>query len=215
MFGSNLGRGDLGTGQEEGAEDPAECRGPNDSWSSPSPGIEDAEAYVLGRPKRYVSKPNGDMDKKLSYVAKNAADLIYMLRSWEEQERFNRSSSSRTSSLESEMGVGGWFGPDGWSKALCENWEFKKLCNDDLGVATGEMGTVLRYMRNLHWQKKSSCLSPLTFMLLTTWGIAMSTVSFPEGIPSLWVHNALRMAAGEHSNGRPSRRSCAMDAGQD
>ena len=37
VFGSN-GRGDLGTGQEEGQKIP-ECRGPNDSWGSPSPGM--------------------------------------------------------------------------------------------------------------------------------------------------------------------------------
>ena len=44
-----------------------------------------------------------------------------------------------------EMAVGGWFGKGGFSKYWCENWEFKKLMNDDLGVATGEQGTILRY----------------------------------------------------------------------
>jgi phosphoribosylamine--glycine ligase len=43
------------------------------------------------------------------------------------------------------MAVGGWFGGAGFSKHFCENWEFKKLMNDDLGVATGEQGTILRY----------------------------------------------------------------------
>ena len=43
------------------------------------------------------------------------------------------------------MAVGGWFGLGGFSKHWCENWEFKKLMNGDLGVATGEQGTVLRY----------------------------------------------------------------------
>ena len=43
------------------------------------------------------------------------------------------------------MAVGGWFGLGGFSKNFCENWEFKKLMNDDLGVATGEQGTIVRY----------------------------------------------------------------------
>jgi phosphoribosylamine--glycine ligase len=46
------------------------------------------------------------------------------------------------------MAVGGWFGPGGFNRGWCENWEFKKLMNDDLGVATGEQGTVVRYVRS-------------------------------------------------------------------
>ena len=45
------------------------------------------------------------------------------------------------------MAVGGWFGPGGFNEGWCENWEFKKLMNDDLGVATGEQGTVVRYTK--------------------------------------------------------------------
>ena len=45
------------------------------------------------------------------------------------------------------MAVGGWHGPHGFNVGWCENFEFKKLMNDDLGVATGEQGTVLRYVR--------------------------------------------------------------------
>ena len=46
-----------------------------------------------------------------------------------------------------EMAVGGWFGPDGWSKYWVENWENKKLMNGDLGVNTGEMGTTVRIVK--------------------------------------------------------------------
>jgi len=145
---------------------------------------EDAEAYVLGRPKRYVSKPNGDMDKKLSYVAKNAADLIYMLRSWKKQGKIQSEFIIQDFLPGIEMGVGGWFGPDGWSKALCENWEFKKLCNDDLGVATGEMGTVLRYV-------EKSALAEEVLLPLTPYLHAINYVGYcdvnciisEEGIP--------------------------------
>jgi phosphoribosylamine---glycine ligase len=47
-----------------------------------------------------------------------------------------------------EMAVGGWLGPHGFSRGWCESFEFKKLFNGDLGCATGEQGTVLRYVRS-------------------------------------------------------------------
>jgi phosphoribosylamine--glycine ligase len=46
-----------------------------------------------------------------------------------------------------EMAVGGWYGPGGWSSWFYENWEYKKLMADDLGVATGEMGTLSRMVK--------------------------------------------------------------------
>jgi phosphoribosylamine--glycine ligase len=46
-----------------------------------------------------------------------------------------------------EMAVGGWFGPHGFNVGWLENFEFKKLMNDDVGVNTGEMGTVIRYVK--------------------------------------------------------------------
>jgi len=101
---------------------------------------DDAEAYVMKTPARYVSKPNGDLDKKLSYVSKSAADMVYMLRAWKRQGKVQSEFILQDFMPGIEMGVGGWFGADGWSEAFCENWEFKKLCNDDVGVATGEMG---------------------------------------------------------------------------
>ena len=36
------------------------------------------------------------------------------------------------------LAVGAWLGPEGFTKGWCENFEFKKLMNGDLGVATGE-----------------------------------------------------------------------------
>lgn len=106
---------------------------------------DDAIAYVKATNKRYVSKPIGDGDKALSYVAKSPADLCYMLQYWKKKKSHKGDFILQEFRPGVEMAVGGWFGKGGFSKHWCENWEFKKLMNDDLGVATGEQGTVLRY----------------------------------------------------------------------
>lgn len=106
---------------------------------------DDAIKYVMETNKRYVSKPIGDGDKSLSYVAKSPADLVYMLQYWKKKQSYKGEFILQEFRPGIEMAVGGWFGPSGFNKNFCENWEFKKLMNGDLGVATGEQGTILRY----------------------------------------------------------------------
>jgi phosphoribosylamine--glycine ligase len=106
---------------------------------------DEAIKYVMQTNKRYVSKPVGDGDKSLSYVAKSPADLVYMLQYWKKKSSYKGDFVLQDFRPGIEMAVGGWFGSGGFSKNFCENWEFKKLMNDDLGVATGEQGTILRY----------------------------------------------------------------------
>jgi phosphoribosylamine--glycine ligase len=108
-----------------------------------------AAAYVKKHPEMLVSKPSGDANKALSYVADNAGDMIYMLQRWKGREDLRAAARSEGFILQEkkigiEMAVGGWYGPGGWSKWMYENWENKKLMNGDLGVATGEMGTLSR-----------------------------------------------------------------------
>lgn len=106
-----------------------------------------AIAYVKKRKVRLVSKPNGDADKSLSYVAKTPADLVYMLERWKRAGKLKSSFILQDFVAGVEMGVGGWFGPHGFNAGWEENWEFKKLMDGDMGVATGEQGTVIRYVR--------------------------------------------------------------------
>jgi phosphoribosylamine--glycine ligase len=107
-----------------------------------------AIAYVEKEGRRFVSKPNGDEpDKSLSYCSKSAEDMIYMLHRWKKLGRHKGSFLLQDFVSGIEMAVGGWYGPGGWNQGWCENWEFKKLMNDDLGVATGEQGTILRYVK--------------------------------------------------------------------
>lgn len=108
-----------------------------------------AIAFVKKNPQFLVSKPSGDANKALSYVASDPADLVYMLTRWKGREDLRKAAKSDGFILQErkygiEMAVGGWFGPNGWSKWFYENWEYKKLMADDLGVATGEMGTLSR-----------------------------------------------------------------------
>jgi phosphoribosylamine--glycine ligase len=106
-----------------------------------------AIAFVKKTMERYVSKPSGSADKALSYCAKSPADMVYMLERWKKLSKLKTPFILQRFIGGVEMAVGGWFGPGGFNRGWCENWEFKKLMNDDKGVATGEQGTVLRYVK--------------------------------------------------------------------
>ena len=121
-----------------------------------------AIAFVKKNPRRWVSKPNGDADKALSYCSTGPADMVYMLEKWKRLgKRYEFLLQEFIPGI--EMGVGGWFGPNGWVGGWEENFEFKKLMDGDKGVATGEQGTVLRYVSRSKLAKK--VLLPLTSTL--------------------------------------------------
>lgn len=118
-----------------------------------------AISYVKREQRRFVSKPSGDADKALSYVSKTPADMIFMLERWKKKNKLKDGFILQEFISGTEMAVGGWFGPHGFSAGWCENFEFKKLMNGDKGVATGEQGTVLRYVKESKLAKK--VLAPL------------------------------------------------------
>lgn len=122
--------------------------------------------YVKKRMDRFVSKPNNDDDKSMSYAAKSPEDMVYMLERWKKAGKLKSSFLLQEFVAGTEMAVGGWFGPHGWNAGWCENFEFKKLCTGNLGVATGEQGTVLRCVKTSKLAKK--VLLPLTSFLLKT-----------------------------------------------
>lgn len=119
-----------------------------------------AIAHVKRHDRRFVSKPSGAVeDKALSYVSKSPSDMVYMLERWKKLSKHKSPFILQEFVGGTEMAVGGWFGPNGFNEGWCENFEFKKLMNDDLGVATGEQGTVLRYVRASKLAKR--VLAPL------------------------------------------------------
>lgn len=95
---------------------------------------------------RYVSKPTGDADKALSYVSKSSQDMMFMLNHWKRKQISKVPFLFQEFRPGIEMAVGGWVGRDGFLSHFLENFEFKKLMNDEVGVNTGEMGTAMKYV---------------------------------------------------------------------
>jgi len=124
---------------------------------------DDAISFVMKNNKRYVSKPLGDGDKALSYVSKTPADMVFMLQKWKKSNAYKGSFILQEFHGGIEIAVGGWFGSGGFSKHLCINHEFKKLLAGDLGVSTGEEGTILYYVQDSLLADK--VLKPLEGML--------------------------------------------------
>jgi phosphoribosylamine--glycine ligase len=123
-----------------------------------------AIAYVKKEDRRFVSKPCGEVeDKSLSYCAKSPADMVYMLQRWKKLGKHRASFILQEFIDGIEMAVGGWFGPNGFNTGWCENFEFKKLMVGDMGPATGEQGTVLRYVYRSKLAKR--VLEPICSLL--------------------------------------------------
>lgn len=108
---------------------------------------DDAIKYVKTKGKRFVCKPCGDAEKSLSYVSKTPEDMVFMLERWKKLYGTKTDIIIQEFIPGIEMAVGGWFGPEGFNIGWLENFEFKKLMNDEIGPNTGEMGTVVRYVK--------------------------------------------------------------------
>ncbi len=124
---------------------------------------DEAKQYVADKMERFVSKPNGDVDKALSYVSKSARDMIGMLDRWKKEQPQTQGFILQPFVGGIEMAIGGWFGKNGWSKWFLENAEFKKHLPGDSGVSTGEQGTAMRYVKESKLADK--LLTPLTSYL--------------------------------------------------
>lgn len=106
-----------------------------------------AIAYVKSTGEAYACKPSYDEpDKSLTYVGKSPADLVYMLERWKKAKRHKGPFILQEKVAGTEMAVGAFFGPHGFNAGWCENWEEKNLMAGGRGPATGEMGTVLRFV---------------------------------------------------------------------
>lgn len=106
--------------------------------------------FAVKADRPMVHKPMGDeADKSLTYVSRSPEDLVGWL---DRQIKAGKRPKGKVMLQEKvdllcEMGISGWFGPDGF---LRDKWqicfEHKNLMNDEVGPATGEMGTLCQYV---------------------------------------------------------------------
>ena len=139
--------------------------GINTATSKEFHSYDDAIAFVKKTMGRFVSKPCDDAnaDKALSYCSSGPDDMLYMLDRWKRGDKLKGAFILQEFIPGIEMSAAGWFGPHGWLDCFEEAFEFKKLMNGECGPATGEQGTVLRYVRNSKLANK--VLTPLTRQL--------------------------------------------------
>lgn len=113
--------------------------------------LEETEKFARKSDRAFVFKPGGDEENKaLTFVAHDPAELVGWLR-----RQIAAGKSVKQCLLQekvevlSELGVSGWMGPEGF---LPDKWglsiEHKKLCVDENGPSTGEMGTCCRYLED-------------------------------------------------------------------
>lgn len=127
----------------------------------------DAHAHQqANRDKRYVSKPSADVDKALSYVSKGHQDMCFMLDYWEKTQKKKVPFIFQEFCPGIEVAVGGWMGRDGFLSHFLENFEFKKLMPGEVGVNTGEMGTVMKYVTIEESRLARELLLPLEARLI-------------------------------------------------
>ena len=107
-----------------------------------------AEKHVIARSERFVSKPNGDKDKALSYVSKSPADMLFMLRRWQEKNKGVGQFMLQEFVPGVEFAVNGWLGKEGFASFIEESFEHKKLMAGDVGPNTGEQGTAIKYVKD-------------------------------------------------------------------
>jgi phosphoribosylamine---glycine ligase len=147
---------------------------------------DDAISFVKKTMGRYVSKPCDDAnaDKALSYCSSGPDDMIYMLERWKRSDKLKGSFILQEFISGIEFSAAGWFGPHGFNDSFEEAFEFKKLMNGECGPATGEQGTVLRYVKKSKLADK--VLLPLTKQLHAinyTGDVAVNCIIDAKGQP--------------------------------
>jgi phosphoribosylamine--glycine ligase len=125
--------------------------------------LADAEAFARKSDTVWVAKPAGDeADKSLTYCSRDAADLVGWLQRKQKSRKkpHGKIMLQQKVELMSELGVSGWFGPEGF---LPDKWqiaiEHKQLMNGDIGPNTGEQGTITQYCETD--KMADECLKPL------------------------------------------------------
>lgn len=111
--------------------------------------LEAAEAFARKSDRCWVFKTMGDEDdKSLSFVSSDPAEMVGWIRQKIARGMKLRGPCMLQEKIDmlAELGVSGWFGPDGFLPGKWQRcFEHKKLMVGEKGPATGEMGTVCQY----------------------------------------------------------------------
>ena len=102
--------------------------------------------FVKQNPGRYVVKPNGKVqsEKILSFVGQeeDGQDIVAIL------EHYKKGWGTKIKSFQVqkfasgvEVAIGAFFNGEDFVRPVCVNFEHKRMFNDEIGPATGEMGT--------------------------------------------------------------------------
>ena len=112
--------------------------------------LTEARKFASSHDETHVFKPMGDeADKSLTYVAHDPEDLCGWLdhQIARGKKLKGKCMLQQKVDLLCELGVSGWFGPEGF---LPDKWqvcvEHKNLMDGEVGPATGEMGSVCQYV---------------------------------------------------------------------
>lgn len=110
--------------------------------------LAEAEVYVRKHPQRYVFKTLGDNeDKSLSYVSKDAADMVARLQRWQKLKMNPKGPVMLQQFIPGvEFAVSMWMGSEGFIAQPNENFEHKKLLSGNCGPNCGEAGSLLKYV---------------------------------------------------------------------
>ena len=114
--------------------------------------LDEAQAFLKKNGGMYVVKTLGsEEDKSLTHVPshKDYADeeMIHIFDKWKKEGKMKGKVLLQEFWPGIEVGISCFFGPGGWCqwKNLC--FEHKKLMSHNYGPATGEMGTVIQYVK--------------------------------------------------------------------
>ena len=112
--------------------------------------FKEAKQYVKDRPDTYVIKPDGlkmQNAKWMTYVGKekDGHDVIEMLEIIEKHWQGTVKILLQKKIIGSEVACGCYFDGEKFVEPVEVNFEYKKMCNGDLGPTTGEMGTYVLF----------------------------------------------------------------------